>query len=674
MSHTLPIWICLSAGLSWAGQGTAAELKLDPAKLWQRSVASNVRLADDGRAIALERGVLIEDDGPAAGYTYGPNEEKLGPGIQLRKQLPVADPRADRADLLIGPGGDLAISINGQPQSLDKRENAGNYWQRYSFSPSSLRAGLNDIVVTGTGKVWIARDQDYAAGSRERTKHPNRSAKSTDGGQAWSDDKLGTGGDLDGEYYVRLFLDQFRPAGSLTLPVLDAGNLNQDAISPALSALGSLEIKLAAKLPPETKLMLSWRSGTTPLPDDKTWTAWNIAEALALKINEPTGRYFQLRVDFSTQSGLETPALQEITVRSTPKLADPWHENLRVLESRNPAIVRSSIPFTYEPLDQPKLAEFRRQHRLDEVVAGANHELDELAKLAVWSSQRWEKGHLSQIYPAWDAFEILKAHTDGQPVGGFCQQYNVVFLQACQSLGFVGRAVSIGPDSGGLVKIRGGHEVVEIWSNQFAKWIYIDGNTAWYFVDRDTRVPLGLRELRERQLQTMQGQPHRPVEIVRLAETKYEWKGLESWPPFAELRLIPRSNFLAEESPLPLNQGMRGWFWTGHHAWTDDIAPATLLYGHRVRQPGNWDWSLNQVRLHLEATPTPGELRVWLDTETPSLAKLLLKPDDQLPNDVRSEFLWRLRPGTNRLRGWARNTAGRSGAVSEIALEYTPRD
>ena len=31
--------------------------------------------------------------------------------------------------------------------------------------------------------------------------------------------------------------------------------------------------------------------------------------------------------------------------------------------------------------------------------------------------------------------------------------------------------------------IRGGHEVVELWSNQFQKWIYVDGNMAWYAVD-----------------------------------------------------------------------------------------------------------------------------------------------------------------------------------------------
>src|SRR5262249_10891360 len=155
-------------------------------------------------------------------------------------------------------------------------------------------------------------------------------------------------------------------------------------------------------------------------------------------------------------------------------------------------------------------------------------------------------------------------------------------------------------------------------SNQFKKWIYVDGNCAWYAVDTETRVPLSLWELRQRQLATLNEKPVRPTEIIKIASTKYEWKDLTSWPPFVELRMIPRSNFLQEPlSPLPLNQGMRGWFWTGHHVWTEDEAPAAMLYGNRVTSASNWNWTLNQAHIVLEPTTTAGELRVHLDTVTP---------------------------------------------------------
>src|SRR5205085_5956646 len=132
-----------------------------------------------------------------------------------------------------------------------------------------------------------------------------------------------------------------------------------------------------------------------------------------------------------------------------------------------------------------------QEFKLDAVARGATGEFELITRLAAWSSRQWRRGHLREGYPPWDALEILKPHADGTPIGGFCQQYNLVFLQACESFGLVGRAVSIGPGDV-AINIRGGHETVEIWSNDFAKWAYIDGNTAWYFVDEKSDVPLSL--------------------------------------------------------------------------------------------------------------------------------------------------------------------------------------
>jgi hypothetical protein len=648
----------------------ADELQLAAPRLMQTSVTRDVRLAEDGQSIVLERGVLYEDDGPAAGYCYGPNEEKLGPDIQIRKQLVIPDPRADRALVMVAQGGELALSVNGQPQSLDALGKTGQNWQLYTFSGSALKAGKNEFVVSGTGKIWIARDEDFAAGSRERTKHPNRSAKSTDGGKTWSDDKLGTGDNLDGEYYLRVFLDQYRPAGSLELPIIDAGNLGGATIAPAITAVDSLEIEVAADTPPETRVVLAVRTGASVVPDDKHWSPWQLSPGPTAKVEQPAGRFLQVRVELTTKTPLSSPQVREISIRAKPTLGSTWHSRVRVTEADNPALVRTSIPFEYEPLDHPRLAQLRKRYEIDKVVDGAKDELAALSKLAVWSSQRWEKiGHLAKAYPAWDALEILKLHADGTPVGGFCQHYNLVFLQACESLGFVGRAVSLSKGDHDL-DFRSGHEVVEIWSNQFGKWIYIDGNAALYYADAETRVPLSLRELRERQLQLLKGQPYKPAELVALAPTKYAGLNLSSWPPFAELRLIPRSNFLAEKAPLPLHQGMKGWFWTGHYVWSDDAYPAAFIYGNRVTDPKNWDWTLNQAHIHLEATPTPGELRVRLDTETPGFETYLVDLDGAGVKKSPDNLVWKLHSGKNRLKARTRNISGREGAASLVVLEY----
>ena len=90
--------------------------------------------------------------------------------------------------------------------------------------------------------VWIARDDEYSAGSRTRTQHPNRSAKSTDGGETWDDKRLGTAGNVDGEYYARIFFDCYRQQGSLLLPVVDVGQDKGDAIAPPLTAVGRVRV------------------------------------------------------------------------------------------------------------------------------------------------------------------------------------------------------------------------------------------------------------------------------------------------------------------------------------------------------------------------------------------------------------------------------------------------
>jgi hypothetical protein len=292
-----------------------------------------------------------------------------------------------------------------------------------------------------------------------------------------------------------------------------------------------------------------------------------------------------------------------------------------------------------------------------------------IERLARWSAGRWDRGHLKDAYPPWDALEILKPHADGTPVGGFCQQYNVVFLQACESFGIPGRAVSIG--AGDHPTARGsGHEVVELWSNQFRKWVYVDGNFGWHAADAATGVPLSLWALRERQLPALAGKPFAPVRVVVPAGARKTWTGLTDWPLFLELRMIPRSDFLAHTEPLPLHQGMRGWFWTGHRVWTDDALPAGRIYGHRVTARRDWEWTLNQARYTLEPTAAPGEVRVHLETETPGFETFLAAIDGGPVRPVTTGFVWKLHPGRNRLDVRPRNTAGRDGIASRVTLDH----
>lgn len=631
----------------------AEVLEWEAPDLFERSTVDRVRLSKDRRAIELEEGELFEDDGPAAGFSYKPNEEILKDGMAIRKDLLIPDPRARAASLLIGSVDSFRVSINGKPAALEGTRTTGKYWRIGSFDPSLLRAGLNQIVLEGPGRIWIARDDEYAAGSRTRTTHPNRSLKSVDGGKTWDDVRLGTAGNVDGEYYVRVLLNRFHSRGEMTLPVVDLGQ------GKPLSSIGPLRV--AAKA--EGRIAVRVRTGPTVHPEDGTWTAWKEPEG------NPAGRFLQAKVELTTSDPLQTPRLQSVRIQAKPVRTPDWTAPLKLTGFSQGAVLRTSIPFEDEPFDHPKLKALREQHGLDDVVKGANGEFETIVRLATWVSGRWQKMHLSESYPPWDAMEILRARDDGVPVGGFCQQYNLVLLQACQSFGIPGRAVSVGQGEAAGQIPGSGHEVVEIWSNDHRTWVYIDANTGWYFEDQELKQPLSLLDLRGRQLSALRGRPFRPVRIVPFARTRHSWKGLKDWPAFLELRLIPRSNFLEAKSPLPLNQGMRGWFWTGHAVWTDDELPASPIYSRLIRRQGDFDWGLNQVGITLEPTVTPGEFNVHLETVTPGFETFLADVDGAGAKPVVSGFRWKLHAGMNRLDVSSRNRAGRTGPLRSATIE-----
>jgi len=647
----------------------AATLRLDARKIFDRAVTRDISLSPDGSALQLASGELYQDDGPAAGYSYKPNVERLSSAVSIRKQLVIADPRASAAVLMVGPGGKLQVSINGSSQALEEPRKTGfGQWQAYTINPAALRPGLNDIVVSGTGRVWIARADDSPV------ELPHRSARSADNGLSWSADRLGPEGNISGEYYVRIFLEHYRSQGSILLPVMDIANLAGSPLAPPAASAGPLRVSVRAETGAREDVSVRVRSGTTYVPGKGSWSEWMPLDRSG-RLQTPHGRFAQVEVTLATRDPLVSPALREITLDAAPAVAADWTKGVKVLDAHNEEIVRTSIPFRYEPFTHPKLKELRTRYHLDEVVRNAKTELDLIAKLAAWSARqwKWQEWHLDESYPAWDALEILSKHADGKPVGGFCQQYDLVFLQACESFGLAGRGISISNGSLGLPK-TGGHEPTEIWSNQFRKWIYVDGTGAWYALDSATGVPLSLWEVRRRQIRTLRGNAVEPIRIINIEKTVHKWDGLRGDLAFAELRLIPRSNFLEQKSPLPLNQGfLRAWFWTGHYVWTDAEVPAELLHANRVTQHGNFEWTLNQAHYVLEARSRPGELLVHLDTETPGFETFLAEIDGAVPRPVTAVLPWKLHPGSNRLKVWPRNNAGRDGIASWIALEMPAR-
>jgi len=160
-------------------------------------------------------------------------------------------------------------------------------------------------------------------------------------------------------------------------------------------------------------------------------------------------------------AALQRPAGAEST---PPTNADP---PMRVPLWVDPDDVRyrTRFSFTFDPIEA--LADYRRNENLDR-IAGSGDTFVRVNRLLEWTSIQWEPGR-PDPYPPIDARVILRDIRAGR-TGGFCAQYNYVFVQAVQSFGWRARYVTIR-----------GHEVTEVWIPELRKWVCFDPlHNAWF--------------------------------------------------------------------------------------------------------------------------------------------------------------------------------------------------
>jgi len=133
--------------------------------------------------------------------------------------------------------------------------------------------------------------------------------------------------------------------------------------------------------------------------------------------------------------------------------------------------------------DDPSVLQFlRKRERLDLLLEGSKSDMEVFKRLMSWVRSQWTPGR-PDPYPPIDAIAILDKIRRGE-TGGFCAQYCFVLCQALQSLGYKARYVTIK-----------GHEVIEVWSSEFQKWVMLDP-TYEIYVKKDW-IPLSVIEIHD---------------------------------------------------------------------------------------------------------------------------------------------------------------------------------
>jgi hypothetical protein len=583
-----------------------------------------------------------------------------------------------------------------------------HFWTDVPVPIDYLQIGENIVTVRTLEKdtqfkTWVALDENYRIGSKKRLHHPNRSARSVDNGITWDFEHLGEKGLVDGEYPIRLKLSAYHSSGGLQSPIIDmAANSNLDGIRQAV-IIDKANIKLEEQISENTQIKIEARSGSTHFFSENTWEDWQLCQERQIPESLLTNRFLQFRLHFITMSPAVSPLLKKIKLEMQYKAkSERISQGIEVVMSINKPKILTSYDFSYENPKHPKLTEFRKKYNLDAVVQGCENEFETILRLQNWVSRQW---HWRLLEPdeeinEWSALNILKRNKKGEITGGYCLHFAIVLMQALQSFGIQARIVNANHAD------WGGHELTEVWSNDFGKWILMDPNFDTYFADQESGIPFNALELHNIFLQEYY--PGEKIDrndwsredFVRRVESKekpqsivcmvgggakgstlkeYEW-----WKPVVELydycggygllntgyfRLLPRNNFLSQSYPIPVNHGRTHWGWTGYYTWYDQQTPRAQEFQYFTNRPNDLYWNLNEVDFSAEIKD-PGALLITLDTNSPNFDHYELNINETVVKIKEPNYLWKLVQGRNSLIIRVVDVMQNKGSASMLELNF----
>ncbi len=691
-----------------------------------KTIASGVKSGawTNGPAIGLDDMLLIEDDAPGNGPPEGFDAkerawfEKLSRGIVIKKEIILDAPGAYAAYIVMNgveqENNDvpLNISVNGTSfvrlptkTAFPLAEhlyliNENNYftdnWFVIAIPAGALRKGVNEILLWADSdepswEVVVAAEQEFARGSTVRTHHPNRSAKSRDGGKTWDDTRLGWKDALDGEYAIRLSLDRHVPSGTYTSPSIDLGAPHDNCGIKRLVDIAAVTLAWDIAVPAGTSAAVSVSFGTSPVPDADGWTPFEPVKGLSGTWKNPRGRYLRFRVAMSAEDPLNTPLLRGVTVTADVRPSETaTNAVIRVLSMKNAVVTRPAVEFVHE--DFRAMRGFRERFRLDDVVAGCATEFERQLRLLRFAYEipidrfdpyNWDYNNVPVLKTDENGAVFRQIDYTGRRRDKHCLFSNFTLMGACIAMGYPARYVNLQTEGR-----MHAHEVMEVWSNDFDKWVFMDATRDYYYYDPATGIPLSLTEVNERIApivprtadwndpiwkQVTDFSAFLKADIgYREGDNKFSVKDVKHGPHLVlmkgQLHQVVRSDFASRPGLVP-------WRLSGHWAgnqflgWYSDTFPRKREYGMNTNRSADFNPPLNRSELTLSETETPGVLRVDIDTVTPFFEAFVIRFDDGGPVESASQPIeWPLHEGLNRLRVRARNNAGVMGPESDVTI------
>jgi hypothetical protein len=305
----------------------------------------------------------------------------------------------------------------------------------------------------------------------------------------------------------------------------------------------------------------------------------------------------------------------------------------------------------------PRVKRLRDEYRLNDVVHGETSEFRKMLKLRHWVHSRWHIDNEQNFNG--DVFEILEKAKAG--AGFNCSHAMKVQHAVMTAMGYVVRDLGVQCNT---EEFPDGfhHGVNEVWSNEYAKWVLMDGEYDFHF-ERDGQV-LSALEVHEavrkdggQGIVKVQG-PNRKVIPMKGLGFPFT-SALGYWWTAYHVRQNTFTQPTGNESRLVIfdNEAFRTTTWLRKRG--DNVLRKHWAYDAKAFVPTSdrhqIEWTPGVPNLLIRQT-SPAELEVRIESETPNLKSTSLRingNDWQTLADER--FVWKLRNGDNQLEVRTRN-------------------
>lgn len=149
------------------------------------------------------------------------------------------------------------------------------------------------------------------------------------------------------------------------------------------------------------------------------------------------------------------------------------------------------MKFIWDRYDNPKLLELREKYQLLDVIKTGKDEFEKMLLMLDWVANRFDHQG-NYMGPERDALALLDQAAHGTKMK--CVEYSIVLAHCLTAIGYPARTAALIEEVTPMVPGRA-HLVTEVWSNQYQKWIVLDGQNNAYWVYNS--MPLSAAECRK---------------------------------------------------------------------------------------------------------------------------------------------------------------------------------